>query len=44
MGRAARASGDEEGAQLEFDAARGVFESLGAVPDLARLERVVAQV
>lgn len=42
MGRAARASGDEEGAQLEFDAARGVFESLGAVPDLARLERVAS--
>jgi DNA-binding CsgD family transcriptional regulator len=42
MGRAARAAGDEEGAQLEFDAARAVFESLGAVPDLARLERVAA--
>jgi DNA-binding CsgD family transcriptional regulator len=42
MGRAARAAGDEEGAQLEFDAARAVFESLGAVPDLARLERVAS--
>jgi DNA-binding CsgD family transcriptional regulator/tetratricopeptide (TPR) repeat protein len=42
IGRAARAAGDEEGAQLEFDAARGVFESLGAVPDLSRLERVAS--
>ncbi|MDL9978098.1 response regulator transcription factor [Microbacterium candidum] len=42
LGRAARAAGDEEGAQLEFDAAREVFESLGAVPDLARLERAAS--
>jgi DNA-binding NarL/FixJ family response regulator len=32
--------GDEEGAQLEFDAARSVLSELGAAPDLARLERI----
>lgn len=42
MGRACRAAGDEEGAQLEFDAARGVLGQLGALPDLARLERIAA--
>jgi DNA-binding CsgD family transcriptional regulator len=40
LGRAARAQGDEEGAQLEFDAARSVLSELGAAPDLARLERI----
>ena len=39
MGLACRALGDEEGAGLELDAARAVFEQLGAAPDLARLER-----
>lgn len=43
MGRAARAAGDEEGALLEFDAARGALEALGAAPDLARLERAAAE-
>jgi DNA-binding NarL/FixJ family response regulator len=38
LGVACRALGDEEAAALELDAARGVFERLGAVPDLARLE------
>ncbi|MDQ4215804.1 response regulator transcription factor [Microbacterium capsulatum] len=42
IGSAARAAGDEEGALLEFDAARAVLEGLGAVPDLARLERLAA--
>ncbi|MFE6996312.1 LuxR C-terminal-related transcriptional regulator [Microbacterium sp. NPDC057659] len=42
IGRTARAAGDEEGAQLEFDAARTVLEGLGAVPDLVRLERIAA--
>src|SRR5690606_37215185 len=42
LGRASRAAGDEEGAQLEFDAARRALESLGALPDLARLERIAA--
>ncbi|HMF08016.1 MAG TPA: response regulator transcription factor, partial [Thermoanaerobaculia bacterium] len=32
--KACRALGDEEGASLEMDAARKVFESLGARPDL----------
>ncbi|MGN8026293.1 LuxR C-terminal-related transcriptional regulator [Microbacterium sp. 22242] len=40
IGCAARVAGDEEGAQLEFDAARVALEGLGAVPDLARLERL----
>lgn len=42
IGRCARDGGDEEGALLEFDAARVVLESLGAVPDLVRLERLAA--
>ena len=32
-----RARGDRDGASLEFDAARRVFERLGAKPDLAKL-------
>lgn len=40
LGSAARALGDEEGAQLEFDAARTVLSDLRAAPDLARLERI----
>lgn len=42
LGRACRALGDEEAAQLEFDAARTVLTTLGAIPDLARLERLAA--
>ncbi|HET8866950.1 MAG TPA: response regulator transcription factor [Agrococcus sp.] len=42
MGRANRALGDEEAAQLEFDAARTVLTGLGAVADLDRLERIAA--
>jgi DNA-binding CsgD family transcriptional regulator len=38
MGLACRALGDEEGAALEIDAARSVFERLGAMPDLARID------
>jgi DNA-binding CsgD family transcriptional regulator len=38
VGRACRALGDEEGATLEFDAARMEFQRLGAAPDLAELE------
>jgi DNA-binding CsgD family transcriptional regulator len=38
MGLACRALADEEGADLELSAARAVFQQLGAVPDLARLE------
>ena len=39
IGAAVRDIGDAEGAELEFDAARGILEGLGAIPDLARLER-----
>jgi DNA-binding NarL/FixJ family response regulator len=38
MAMACRAFGDDEGARLEFDAARAVFEQLGAAPELARLD------
>jgi DNA-binding CsgD family transcriptional regulator len=38
IGRACRALGDEDGAALEIDAARSVFERLGATPDLARID------
>ena len=38
MSQACLALGDKEGADLERDAARAVFERLGAAPDLARLE------
>jgi DNA-binding CsgD family transcriptional regulator len=37
LGMTCRALGDEETAHLEFDAARRVFERLGAAPDLARV-------
>ena len=43
MARANRAFGDEEAAQLEFDAARTVLAGLGAVADLDRLERLAAE-
>jgi DNA-binding CsgD family transcriptional regulator len=37
LGGACRALGDEDSAQLEWNAARASFEELGAVPDLAAL-------
>jgi DNA-binding NarL/FixJ family response regulator len=37
VGLACRELGDHDGAALELDAARSVFEELGARPDLARL-------
>ena len=37
IGVACRSLGDAAGAELEFDAARGVLEELGARPDLERL-------
>ncbi|HXH24923.1 MAG TPA: LuxR C-terminal-related transcriptional regulator, partial [Vicinamibacterales bacterium] len=37
IGSACRSLGDDESAAMEFDAARWVFERLGAAPDLARL-------
>jgi DNA-binding NarL/FixJ family response regulator len=39
---ACRKLGDDLTARLEFDAARGVFDQLGAAPDLARLEELSA--
>ncbi len=38
LGRACQALGDDESAAMEFDAARWVFQRLGAAPDLARLD------
>lgn len=38
LGLACRALGDEEGGDLEFEAARAVFVQLGAAPDLAHLD------
>ena len=40
IGLACRALEDEDTALIHFDAARAVFERLGAGPDLARLERL----
>jgi DNA-binding CsgD family transcriptional regulator len=37
IGLACRALGDEDGASLEIDAARTIFERLGAAPDIARI-------
>jgi DNA-binding CsgD family transcriptional regulator len=42
IGRAYRLLGDEEGAQLEFDAAQDTFDRLGAAPDAARVASLVA--
>jgi DNA-binding CsgD family transcriptional regulator len=39
IGHACRALGDDEAAGLELEAARSVFERLGAQPQLARMER-----
>jgi hypothetical protein len=38
VSRACRALDDSEGADLELDAARAVFEELRGVPDLARID------
>jgi ATP/maltotriose-dependent transcriptional regulator MalT len=43
IGRAYRLLGDEEGAQLEFDAAQETFDRLGASPDSTRVALLVAQ-
>ncbi|MEP0324391.1 helix-turn-helix transcriptional regulator, partial [Bauldia litoralis] len=40
LGTACLALGDDDGASLEFDAARSVFGELGAAPDLARVAAV----
>jgi DNA-binding CsgD family transcriptional regulator len=38
IGRACRALGDEDTAEMELDAARWAFRQLGAAPDLVRVE------
>jgi DNA-binding NarL/FixJ family response regulator len=38
---ACRALADEDTAEMEFDAARSVFEQLGAAPDLARVDSLL---
>jgi DNA-binding CsgD family transcriptional regulator len=40
---ACRALGDDDGARMELDAARGLFERLGAGPDLERVERLLGR-
>jgi DNA-binding CsgD family transcriptional regulator len=40
VGLACRRLGDEDTAQMELDAARWVFQQLGAAPDLARVDRL----
>jgi len=42
IGQACRALADHDGARLEFSAARETFERLGARPDLAQLDRIIA--
>jgi DNA-binding CsgD family transcriptional regulator len=41
IGLACRALGDEDGAGLEFAAARSAFARLGAAPDLARIDALL---
>ena len=42
LAQACEALGDDGGADMELDAARSVFESLGAAPDLAAVNRMSA--
>ena len=44
IGLACRALEDEDGAGLEIDAARSIFERLGAAPDLARIDSLTKSV
>ncbi len=41
VGLACAALGDDDGASLELEAARGVFEELGAQPDVARVDALL---
>jgi DNA-binding NarL/FixJ family response regulator len=43
VGLACRALGDEDGATLEFEAARSAFEALGAAPDVARADALAGK-
>ena len=40
-GQVCRLLGDEDGAELEYEAARAVFTALGAAPDLARVNMLM---
>lgn len=40
-GQVCRLLGDEDGAELEYEAARAVFAALGAAPDLARVNMLM---
>jgi DNA-binding CsgD family transcriptional regulator len=40
IGEACRALGDEDTAEMEFEAARWAFQELGAAPDLARVQKL----
>jgi hypothetical protein len=42
VARAFKALGDEDGAALELDAAKKVFVQLGAAPDVATVEAMIA--
>jgi DNA-binding CsgD family transcriptional regulator len=42
VGLGCRATGDEDTAAWELDAARGVFDRLGAVPDVSRVDSLTA--
>ena len=42
IGLACRALGDDDAAELELEAARAAFEELGAAPDVARVDSVLA--
>jgi class 3 adenylate cyclase len=43
LARAIKAQGDEEGGLLDLQAARSVFERLGAVPDTKRIDELLAR-
>ena len=43
VGLACRALGDEDGAALEFEAARATFDALGAAPELARVDALAGR-
>jgi len=42
LSQACRLVGDDDGAEMELDAARSTFDQLGAVPDLARVDSMSA--
>ena len=43
LGKACRGQGDHASAELEFLAARSVFQELGAKPDLERLDAIIVK-